>query len=562
MEKLKTYLKMLHITLNYYKNMKKHIFLIILLLAIISLLNSLLPFFMKKIIDATNSNESIINFHNLLSLKNIYFLTIIYSFAWLLSQILDWTKGIFDSFILSKIESSIIIYSLNDFLMINKKSQDKIDIGIFNSDVSRASDAFATLNSTLFFILLPVFLQLLFMAYILYNNVGLIFALLFVLSTILVFCISNLINRKSKKYFEPLYDARNKLNSSFLEKIQRHYDIKTSNSIDFEKNNFKNNAEKYVKQNVYSNYKIGLLMIIQVLFIFIFLFLFLLSSIYLFSKNRITSGDFVMISSYIVMLTSPFLMISQHIMLINGHMVSLNKLDKYFKLEKDHLNDDVFLDAPYFFKFNNVEFSIGDNIIENFNLTIEKNKMYVIIGKTGIGKTTLINYMLGLYKINSGNLFYKNLDISKNFSNVIFNEVSFSGQNNSLYNGTLRENLLHNSKYDFSDDILINHLEKFDLLNIITNNNLTLDSHIDEVLKTFSGGEKQRLNIIRAYLKKTDLLILDEPTSALDEPTAVKVLSFLRANVKSLIVISHSQYCIDMADEIIDLNTICNMKSI
>ncbi|MBP7880770.1 MAG: ATP-binding cassette domain-containing protein, partial [Acinetobacter sp.] len=71
--------------------------------------------------------------------------------------------------------------------------------------------------------------------------------------------------------------------------------------------------------------------------------------------------------------------------------------------------------------------------------------------------------------------------------------------------------------------------------------------------KSFSGGEKQRLNILRAVLKKPKVLILDEPTSALDSHTSIRILNFLNEHIETLIVITHAQECKDLADEVIDV---------
>ncbi|WP_373683346.1 ATP-binding cassette domain-containing protein [Acinetobacter sp. YH16032] len=81
---------------------------------------------------------------------------------------------------------------------------------------------------------------------------------------------------------------------------------------------------------------------------------------------------------------------------------------------------------------------------------------------------------------------------------------------------------------------------------------------MQEIYKNFSGGEKQRLNIIRALLKKPELLILDEPTAALDEKTSSKILKIIQERVETVIMISHERMATEIADEIIDFNIILN----
>lgn len=550
----KTYINIWNISNQYYKKSKYHLFLFSIIIAFSSLLTSLLPYLMKLIIDSANDKTILSKVSDLLSTHTLYLLVIIYAITWLSSQILDWTKNIFSSYINSSLESSIIFHSLNSYLTTTKRNQDKIDIADYNSDVDRASNAFTVLTMTVFFVFLPVLIQLVSMSYILSKNINISFSIFFILFALLIFIISNRINKNSRKYFEPLYKSRNILNSFFIEKIQNSNDIKANHSYNYEEHKFKKNIENFVNQTFTSNYKIGILMILQIIFIFLYLISFLLFSVLLFNQNKISAGDFVMIGSYILLLTTPFLMISQQIMLINGHLVSIEKIFKYFNLEKDIFSNEVFLDNDCLFEFRNCKVLIGNDSLENFNLKIYKNKVYAITGKTGIGKSTLINHLLGIYKVESGTLFYKTLNITKSYSKIIFNEVAFVGQTASIYNGTLRENLVYNSEVNYEDEYLYKLLDKFDLHTILIKNKLSLDSDINELHKSFSGGEKQRLNILRAVLKKPKVLILDEPTSALDQSTATKIMHYLKENIESIIFITHSAYFIKFADDIINMD--------
>lgn len=554
MESIRIYKHIFKLSVLYYKSSKLHLTLMFLAIVFIGFLTTSLPYLMKVIVDTASESNVQFQLQNFVSFKNLYLLVVIYSSVWLFSQLIEWIKNIFSSYLSSSLESSIIIASLDNFLRIEKRLQDKIDIGVFNSDVSRASLSFSTLTSSFIVVIIPIIFQLLFITSILYLNVNIYYAVSFFVFTVLIFIFSNKLNKNSKKYFEPLYNTKNKLNSYFLEKISNSYEIKINNSIDFEINKFKDNSKEFINQTYTSNLKIGILMIYQILSIFLFLLLFLVVSIYLFSNNNITSGDLVMITSYIMMLTSPFLRISQQLMLINGQITSIEKLINYFNFNKYKLSNDKYDCSKELFRFSNCNLTIGGKTISDFNLSILSGRFYIIVGDSGIGKSTILNYMSGLYKINSGKLTYKNLDISDIFSSKIFNEVSFVSQNPLIFNGTLRENLIYNSPYSYTDDYLLDILEVFNLKNILDVNSITLNDNIDKIHKSFSGGEKQRLSIIRAFLKKPKLLVLDEPTSALDKYTALKVIEFLRSHVETLVVVSHSDYFLNIADEIINMN--------
>ena len=541
---LKTYKAMWRVSNKFYKNERKHLIVLIGLVIATSFITAILPYFIKLIIDSTHQNEGI---------NYIYVLVVSYCLAWFLSQIIEWVKNALSGLISAKQETSVLIASLENYLRIEKSRQDKVDIGIFNAEAVRASNAFSMITFAFLLAFFPVVLQLIFITYILSVNISVIFALGFLGTAFGLFLLSVFINRKSKKYYEPLYSINNILNSKFLEKINNAYEIKVNNAVDFEVDYFKRNVKKFIDQSFNSHLKIACLMVFQIAFIFLFLLGFLLLSTKLFSIGKITTGDMVMISSYIMMLTMPSLMISQQINLLAGNAVAVEKFYSYFEFEKDELNNKMYQNDHLLFSFKNALLEVGGKLSAEVNLDLYKNKMYVIIGKTGTGKSTLINYMLGAYKLKGGQLFYKDLDITKQYSTKIFDEVAFVGQNYSIFTGSLRENLIYNAKYAYTDDEISQLLIIFDLQHLLSDKNISLDDDINEYLKSFSGGEKQRLNILRAVLKKPKVLILDEPTSALDSHTSMRILNFLNENIETLIVITHAQECKDLADEVIDV---------
>ena len=301
-------------------------------------------------------------------------------------------------------------------------------------------------------------------------------------------------------------------------------------------------------------------MLYQVAFVGFFLFVFMALSVYLFQQHRFTSGDFVLISSYIISLTMPLMMMSQSIIRLRGDFIALSKFNDYFEYEKDKFTQHSTRYSNVFYHFQNAELIFGKTSLKSFNFKIEAGKFYVAVGRTGIGKTSFINYLMGLQQIEKGQLCYKNIDISDHFSSHIFKEIAFVSQTPIVYSGTLRQNLVHNSMLDINDDELMSWLERFDLVKLLDKNNIGLDSDIQDIYKSFSGGEKQRISIIRALLKKPQLLILDEPTAALDELTSLKLMPMIREQVSTIFMITHAGYAIELADEVLDFNLLLNTQ--
>lgn len=123
-----------------------------------------------------------------------------------------------------------------------------------------------------------------------------------------------------------------------------------------------------------------------------------------------------------------------------------------------------------------------------------------------------------------------------------------------FFSGSLRDNLIYNSHYVYSDHELLQWLKDFKLNKILEKNNIDLDTPLEDITKNLSGGEKQRISLLRALLAKPQVLLLDEPTSALDAETAAHVMFFILKQVPSVVMVTHAQDCIALADQVINLD--------
>ena len=100
---------------------------------------------------------------------------------------------------------------------------------------------------------------------------------------------------------------------------------------------------------------------------------------------------------------------SQSIIRLRGDLIATQKYYDYFQLEHDEYSQTAFNPHQVFYHFENASFKLGQNLIEHFNFKIEQGKCYVAIGRTGIGKTSFIHYLIGLQQIEHGRLLYKNI---------------------------------------------------------------------------------------------------------------------------------------------------------
>ena len=200
--------------------------------------------------------------------------------------------------------------------------------------------------------------------------------------------------------------------------------------------------------------------------------------------------------------------------------------------------------------FEKISFGYGRDIIfENAALTIEKGDFAVIAGISGIGKSTLIKLLLGVYAPQSGEIFLemsdKNLNVGK-FSRPLF---SYVPQGNLLLSGTIRD-AVSMVRPDASDDEIMAAAEISCAADFIKKLPEGLDTSIGEKGMGLSEGQVQRLAVCRAILSDAPIILLDEATSALDEETEERLLQNIKnLKNKTCVIISHKRAAFDICNK-------------
>ena len=189
-------------------------------------------------------------------------------------------------------------------------------------------------------------------------------------------------------------------------------------------------------------------------------------------------------------------------------------------------------------------------IFNNFNLTIKNKDKLFISGKSGSGKTSLINIICGLYKFDKGqyNINSKNI---KSISNI-YSIFSTCSQNPILLNRSIRENIILNKDFD---EEKFKKILKIVELNKLINKGKTYNTKINPDSSNFSGGEKQRISIARTLYHLKDVLIMDEATNGLDSKSEMKIIQNILSTYKSktIIFISHNKDLKKLFNRNIDL---------
>jgi len=210
-------------------------------------------------------------------------------------------------------------------------------------------------------------------------------------------------------------------------------------------------------------------------------------------------------------------------------------------------------------KFKNIEFSydnISDEItkkttLKNINLDMQGGKMTALVGYSGSGKSTILNLIPRIYDAENGDITIDNQSIYKTKLVSLRENISFVSQDTNLFDDTIKNNIAY-ADMDATDDEIFNAAKLSFASEFIEKLKDKYDTKIGENGIRLSGGEKQRLSIARAILKKSKIILLDEATSSLDAETEDKIqkaINYLTKN-RTTIVIAHRLSTILNSDKI------------
>lgn len=204
-------------------------------------------------------------------------------------------------------------------------------------------------------------------------------------------------------------------------------------------------------------------------------------------------------------------------------------------------------------EFKNVNFSYteGKPVLKNFNLTIHKGEKIALVGKTGAGKTTIVNLLMNFYNSYEGEILIDGIELRQYDKDIYRKEISMVLQDTWLFEGTIKENIVFDKR--ISDERLEKILSKSKILHMIEGLPNGLSFEINEETNNMSAGEKQLLTIARALVADPEILILDEATSNVDTRLEYLINHSMASLMKdrTSIVIAHRLSTIIESDKIV-----------
>ncbi|MBP9740391.1 MAG: ABC transporter ATP-binding protein [Chitinophagaceae bacterium] len=279
--------------------------------------------------------------------------------------------------------------------------------------------------------------------------------------------------------------------------------------------------------------------------------------LWLIFRDVLTTGEFISLQFYSFFIFGPMQQIGDIILSYREAEASLNNFSILMNKKPEPKPDNpAHIGTIENLSFNNIEFkhqTAQFKALDNISFTVKQGETIAFVGPSGSGKSTLVKLLVGLYRPQNGSIEYNGISGIDIDFDELRGQIGFVTQDTNLFAGTIKENLLFVNQQATEADIK-EALEKASCNKLLSRSEKGIETVIGEGGLKLSGGEKQRISIARALLRKPHLLIFDEATSALDSITEEEITNTIKqiSNERSQItvMIAHRLSTIMHADKI------------
>lgn len=386
-------------------------------------------------------------------------------------------------------------------------------------------------------------------------------ASIFLIGTIFLFTCFSFMIKYALKYFDEVFKKYDDLNASVQENVSAIRVVKAFVREDHEKSKFDKAATNVYRLFIRAEKIVTLnspLLYFTVYSCIIALSWFGAQFIVV---GSMTTGNLTSFYSYCMTIMMSLMMLSMVFVMISMSIASAKRIVEVIEEETEIKNptNPLMEVKDGSISFNNVLFNYFTKaetpVLENINISINSGETIGILGGTGSGKTSLINLISRLYDVSSGEVFVGGHNVKEYDIEVLRNQVSVVLQKNELFSGTILENLRWGDEFASEEDC-IRASKQACAHDFITLMPQGYNTYIEQGGSNVSGGQKQRLCIARALLKKPKVLILDDSTSAVDTTTDSKIRKSFKEDLANMtkIIIAQRISSIEDADRIIVLD--------
>lgn len=379
----------------------------------------------------------------------------------------------------------------------------------------------------------------------------------YVVGIILIAVVTNLLSKRIKTIQKNIVTETTALAGSTTESLRNIEIVKSLGLTNQEVERLNNNTYKILNLELRKVKSIRSLSFVQGTLVNFLQQVITFTLLLLIFKNIVTPGQYLSLMFYGFFIFGPMQEIGNIIISYREAEASLQNFDRVMKkeVEPKPLNPKK-IGAIEELEFKNVSFqhqSAHYKALNSISFDVKNGETIAFVGPSGSGKSTLVKLLVGLYRPQEGSIFYNNVDGKEFDFDELRNQIGFVTQDTQLFAGTIRENLLFVNPSATEEDLQI-ALKKSSCSALLERAEKGIETVIGEGGLKLSGGEKQRIAIARALLRKPHLLIFDEATSALDSITEEEITTTIKEISKEkeqiTVLIAHRLSTIMHADRI------------
>lgn len=386
-------------------------------------------------------------------------------------------------------------------------------------------------------------------------------ASIYLIAVVILACILGVIVTNATKHFTQAFPKYDDLNESVQENVSAIRVVKAYVREDHENEKFKKASENIYK--IFCKAEGIVAWNAPVMNFTVYTCIILISWIgaHLVVQNELTTGQLMSLLTYCMNILMNLMMLSMIFVMITMSSASARRICEVLTEKPDLADpaDPVHEVRDGSIRFENVSFSYkkgaGDPVLKNIDLDIRSGETIGIIGGTGSAKSSLVNLVSRLYDVTEGRLLVGGVDVRDYDMEALRNQVAVVLQNNVLFSGTILENLRWGDK-EATEEECRHACELACADEFIQRMPEGYNTFIEQGGTNVSGGQKQRLCIARALLKKPRILILDDSTSAVDTATDAKIKKAFAEEIPGTtkLIIAQRVSSVEHADRIIVMN--------
>jgi len=546
------------IVFSYLEGHRKEITIISVLGVVGAAVGAIVPYLGGKIIDSILSDE-IFRFRNY-EIDALYFFVLSFFTVRIIQELSNWQLDLKNEKLYALVEAEYMVKNSSKILELPVSFHKKHKIGVISDRINRGSSALEVILNRVVISIGPQFLEVIFSSILIFS-INTLLASIIVGSVLIYGSFLIMTAPKVVPLQKKMREFYNKAYGNSYDAITNIQSVKQATAEEYEKKKLKKNfidqaAKSWAK---YIEIWQSLTLSQRIIIIFTQLAIYLISFNFI-KRGQMTIGQLIMFNGYSVMFFGPFVQLGRNWQWLQNGFINLQKAEELLKQSPENYKpsktikiDDIRGDI----KFKNISFSYAGKkklILEDINFEIKAGEVVALVGESGVGKTTLIDLASLYYLPNKGKVLIDGIDNRKLDLKFLRSKIAVVPQDITLFNDTVKNNIRYGSFLATDDKVI--EATKF--------------AHADHFIKSFpkkyeqlvgergiklSTGQRQRIALARAFLRKPRILILDEPTSALDARSESYVQDALKKLMenKTTFIIAHRLSTVRNADKIIVL---------